>query len=107
MTHELAIEGAFRAMDHADQKIGSWSDRAYNFFVNWATKHGGEFMTEDVRMAAEKAKGYVPPPDERAWGAIILRAKRKGLLEHAGFAPMKSRNCHGNPKSVWRWKGQL
>ncbi len=103
MTHPLAIQGATTAAAHANAVTPNWSDRAYSFFVRWAKSHQGVFMTEDVRMAAEKSCSYVARPDERAWGHIILRAKREGKLAHAGYAPMKSPNCHGNPKSVWRW----
>ena len=103
MTHALAIEGAQRAAAHANRHYANWSDRAYDFLVRWATQHGGVFMTEDVRHAAEAAPTYVPPPDARAWGAVILRAKRDGKLVHAGYAPNKDATCHGSPKSVWRW----
>lgn len=105
MTHALAVEGANRAAAHADRTHGNWTDRAYNFLERWVGgRIGFEFMTEDVRVAAENSGSYVAPPDERAWGAVILRAKREGRLEHTGrYEPMKSSNCHGNPKSVWRW----
>ena len=103
MTHPLAIAGAETAAAHADRVHASWSDRAYSFFERWASAQSEPFMMEDVRMAAEKSGSYVRPPDERAWGAILLRAKRAGRVAHAGYAPMKSPNCHGNPKSVWRW----
>lgn len=104
MTHDLAKQGATRAAAKADRVHGDWSDRAYKFLCSWAERRGGKpFMSEDVRVAAEKSATYVAPPDARAWGAVILRASRSGRLEHAGFAPNKTESCHGSPKSVWRW----
>lgn len=103
MTHALAIEGAQRAAARASRVHANWSERAYDFLVRWAALHDGVFMTEDVRHAAEAADTYLPPPDARAWGAVILRAKREGKLVHAGYAPNKDSTCHGSPKSVWRW----
>lgn len=104
MTHPAAIEGANRAAAKADRACSQWSDRALDFLKRWASLRGKEpFMTEDVRMAAEESDTYVPPPDGRAWGAVILRAKAQGLVTHLTYAPNKDPSCHGSPKSVWLW----
>ena len=101
----LAALGAERAADKADRENdGCWQDQAWEFFVDFAiARRGKPFMTEDVRASAA---GIVPaPPDGRAWGAIVLRAVKGKLIRRIGFAPMKSANCHANPKSVWVWVG--
>lgn len=104
MTTDAAADGAARAAAHADRSTADWSERAFAFLCNFALRRkGATFMTEDVRVAAEANETYVAPPDSRAWGAIILRAKRMGKLVHAGYAPNKDPSCHGSPKSVWRW----
>jgi hypothetical protein len=101
----LAEQGAATAAAHADAVSPSWSERAYDYLVAFGSKLlvGKTFMTEDVRIAAETSGAVPQPPTRRAWGAIILRAKREGLLIHAGFAPNKDPSCHGSPKSVWCW----
>lgn len=103
MTHAAAVEGAERAAAHADRVTPKWSDIALEYLRAFMRAKGrAAFMTEDVRMAADRGT-YVPPaPDARAWGAVILRAKRLGWLVHAGYAPNKDPSCHGSPKSVWR-----
>ena len=104
MTHPAAIEGANRAAAKADRLHGNWSDRALAYLERWCLTSGvSTFMTEDVRMAAERADGYLEPSDSRAWGAVILKAKRLGKLVHAGYSANKDPSCHGSPKSVWRW----
>lgn len=96
----LADEGMTRAIEHADRVCNGWSSKAWNLFVRYITEVKREFMTEDVREWAHNM-GLPLPPDSRAWGAIIRRASRKGIIRSIGFAPMKSSNCHANPKHVW------
>jgi hypothetical protein len=104
MTHPAAIQGATRAAAKADRVHGDWSDRAFSYLERWASRRAGQvFMTEDVRLAGEGSGSFVAPPDRRAWGAVILRAKRAGKLIHAGYAANKDPSCHGSPKSQWRW----
>lgn len=106
--HQLAERGAERAMAHADRVASTpptaWRDEAYaqlRTFINFKRLFRHTFMAEDVREFAEK-NGCPTPPDGRAWGGVVQRAMRDKLIERVGFAPMKSRNCHANPKSVWR-----
>lgn len=103
MTHPAAVAGATLAASHADAVTAGWSDRAMEYLKMYSRAQGSEpFMAEDVRLSAEKGAFVPSPPDGRAWGAVILRAKRLGLIKHAGYAPNKDPGCHGSPKSVWR-----
>lgn len=100
-----AVHGAETAAAHADRVHGVWSDEAYEFLISKRDEFKREdktFMTEDMRVIAERA-GMPVPPDRRAWGAIVLRAKRQGVIHVAGFAPVKDRRSHGGPKYVWRF----
>lgn len=106
--HQLAEQGAERAMAHADRVASTpplaWRDEAYGIlvsFISFKRLVGSDFMAEDVREYAERG-GLSAPPDGRAWGGIVQRALRAKLIERVGYAPMKSRNCHANPKTVWR-----
>lgn len=104
---QLAMFGADLAMSKADRLSGgAWSASAWAFFIDYAKRQGDRpFMTEDVRQAAQKAGVVLPPPDGRAWGAITLRAVKARLISCVGYAPNKTRTCHGSPKSVWVWVG--
>jgi hypothetical protein len=104
---DLATIGADTAAAHADRVTGGeWTARAWDFFMDFAVRQKGEpFMTEDVRAKAERYWAVPKAPDQRAWGAIVKRASKAGLIRHVGYAPNKSPNCHGSPKSVWVWVG--
>ena len=96
---QLRDKGIKKALDNANNTHDKWSDRAYKFLVNYI-KSQYEFMTEDVRVASEKA---IPkPPSNRAWGSVILRAVRSGLINRVGFANVKNAKAHKTPASVWR-----
>ena len=93
--------GIQRAVDHADKVTPSWSDRAVELFLAYCQENKGKtFMTEDVRWYAE-ALGLPEPPDKRAWGAIAVIAKRRGVIRGNGYAPQKAVNAHCAPKTVW------
>lgn len=90
--------GIKRAVDHADQVHDNWSNAAFIFLNKFMRDHA-EFMTEDVRVAAQ---GVLPePPDPRAWGAVITRAYRSGLIKRIGYAPVRHFNAHMRPAAVW------
>lgn len=103
---QLAIAGADTAAAHADRVHGPWSEKAWEFFMQFAREHPGQtFMTEDVRAHAEIRKAVPPPPDNRAWGSIAMRASKAKLIRRVDYAPNKSPSCHASPKSVWVWVG--
>ena len=96
---ELRDKGIKKALDNANNTHNEWSDKAYNFLLKYI-KYQPKFMTEDVRVASEKA---IPkPPSNRAWGSVILRASRSGLINRVGFANVKNAKAHKTPASVWR-----
>jgi hypothetical protein len=96
---ELRDKGIKKALDNANNTHDRWSDKAYDFLLKYI-KYQYEFMTEDVRVASEKA---IPkPPSNRAWGSVILRASRSGLINRVGFANVKNAKAHKTPASVWR-----
>lgn len=104
---QLAIFGADLAASHADRVTGgAWSAKAWDFLVQFGrSQRGKPFMTEDVRAFAEIRQAVPTPPDNRAWGSIVMRASKAHLVRRVGFAPNKSPSCHASPKSVWVWVG--
>jgi hypothetical protein len=90
--------GIQRAVDHANYTNDGWSDAAYSFFLSYITRHQS-FMTEEVRAASY---GIVPePPSLRAWGAVIVRAAREGLIRRIGYQQVKNANAHMTPAALW------
>ena len=96
---QLRDKGIKQAIDNADDTHERWSEKAYKFLTNWI-KTQYEFMTEDVRLASEKE---IPiPPSNRAWGGIVVRAARAGLINKVGFSNVKNPKAHHTPASIWR-----
>lgn len=87
-------EGIARAVDHADRVVDDWSAQAYRMLLAWAA--GREFITEEF---VTFAKPRLPaPPDNRAFGGIVRRAFKAGVLRHTHrYALDKFRS----PKPVW------
>jgi hypothetical protein len=93
-------DGIDQAMRHADQVHPEWSERAYAFLEGFVKVQTGEFMTEDVRAAAG---GHLPePPSRRAWGGVIQRAAKSGLIRRTGYGKVKNKRAHDTPAAIWR-----
>ena len=96
---QLRDKGIKQAINNADNAHEKWSEKAYKFLTDYIKSHH-EFMTEDVRVASEKK---IPiPPSNRAWGGIILRASKAGLINRIGFSNVKNVKAHRTPATVWR-----
>lgn len=93
--------GIKQACDNAEDKIPSWNDIAYEYLVEKLKTIHSPFMTEDIRAMAE-AGGVPIPPSKRAWGGIIKRAQKNGLVAHAGFSQVKDENSHRAVAAQWR-----
>lgn len=99
---ELRDDGMQRAVDHANHVEPGWQERAVGYVKAFALVRR-EFMCEEARRYAE-AQGIGPPPDKRAWGAVMMKCARMGLIEKIGLGYAKDPKVHMNPASVWRSK---
>jgi len=79
----------------------SWSERAYQMMVSIIAGATGAFMTEDIRDRAEDL-GLPTPPDPRAWGGVVNRARSNGLIVMNGYAPSSNPQAHRRPTTVWK-----
>lgn len=90
--------GMQRALINADSKCNNWGIRAYNFLSEYI-KTKKEFMAEDVRCAAF---GIIPePPSKRAWGGIIVMAKKNNLIKRKCYLSVKNPKAHRTPATLW------
>lgn len=100
---ERRDDGIARAVDHADRVSHAWSVLAYQTLIEYLN-FTHNVVGDDLAFLAEDFTGYalarhVPkPPDNRAFGAIIQRAARAGLIVKAGYR--EDRYC--SPKTLWR-----
>jgi len=92
--------GMKRAIDHANAVERGWEEMAFDFFTNVFLKHHkGTFMCEDYRAAC---KGVVPdPPSLRAFGHIITKAKRRGLITRVGIRSVKNSRANCALATLW------
>jgi hypothetical protein len=96
---ELRDAGIKRALDRANSKTEIWSELAYLFLLQ-NIKTGDRFMVEEIRV---KGIGIVPePPSNRAWGGIILRAIKEGVIVNDGYGKVKNPSAHCTPAAIWR-----
>lgn len=99
-TLDARDRGAQQAVDHANAVESEWSGQALGLLVAYAIAHPGPFLTEDARPWAE-AQGLPPPPDPRAWGQVVKRARAKGRLRKTGeFAISR---VSKSPKPLWTY----
>jgi hypothetical protein len=90
--------GIRKAVEHANVEVKGWSDQAYNYLIDYATKHK-QFMVEDVR---EASKDVIPvPPSTRAWGGVVVRASKAGVIRRKGFQNVKNAKAHCTPATLW------
>ena len=97
---QAAAQGARLAAEKADRTTEQWTKTALAFVRSYAQSHA-EFLTEDVRKAAIEA-GIAKPPDQRAWGFVMVAAAREKVVVADGYRKQRAANCHGSPKTVWR-----
>lgn len=95
--------GIQQAVEHANRIMPDWSENAYRYLESYIVLHKRHhrFMTEDVRRAAELSLKVPIPPSKRAWGAIILRACKSGIIKKVGHDKVKNTNAHSAFASVW------
>jgi hypothetical protein len=103
MDAQAAIEkrdiGIHRAVEKADRDDSGWSWRAYYALLKYVAAHKGQFLTEEVRDWSESQGHVIAPENGRAWGAVMQRAARRGIIRKAGYALAKSSNL--SPKVLW------
>ena len=91
--------GAERSAAKADSVDHGWRGRADGlldaFSRIWPD---APFLAED--FVAWCAGQIAPPPDGRAWGAVLQRSARKGRIVRVGYAPANTSNR--SPKCLWK-----
>jgi hypothetical protein len=90
-------KGIKTALDNANAVTANWSESAISFIKSYPYRR---FMAEDVREWAYK-RGLAVPPHCRAWGGVINRAVKAGIITHDGFSSVKNPKAHRTPASVW------
>jgi hypothetical protein len=77
-----------------------WSEKAFHYFKSYI-RLVNDFVTEDFRAWCA-GTGLPEPPDNRAFGGILVRARFAGLIEHCGY--VKSQNPKAHRGTISKWK---
>ncbi len=99
---QLRDAGMQQAIDHADSEAPAWGERAFRFVKAFATMNL-RITSEGARKYAERC-GLPFPPDKRAWGAVMIRAARAGLIAKIGYTTALDPKVHCNPVTLWESK---
>ena len=75
----------------------SWGDLARGYLEQYPEQ---QFMAEDVRAWAYN-QGLEAPASDRAWGAVMTKAKLDGVIRHIGFRNVRNAVAHHTPASIW------
>lgn len=95
---QLMKAGIQKAVDHANEVSLNWAEQAYSFLTSYI-QFNDTFMCEDVRA---KSIGVVPPPpNKRAWGGIMRRASKAGLIYRRKTKPVKNPKAHCANATFW------
>lgn len=74
-----------------------WQDAAFQCLQEYAKRHG-QFMTEDVRFDAAQ---LAAPPTAKAWGQVVRRAKKEGVIADSGTCG-RAKSSNLSPKPLWQ-----
>ena len=95
--------GIQRSADHANRVESEWTGQALGMLRAYAAQIRRPFLIEEAREWAVGQK-LPPPPDERAWGAVVKRAahRQKAFIQRTGMtARAASSNCSDKPLWVY------
>jgi hypothetical protein len=100
---ELAIAGGATAAAHADSQSAGWLARATGLAEQFVINHVDlpSFQAIELRSYAE-AQGLTPPPDARAWGHVMRRLKKNGVIESVGTGKSSDPKQHNGFITEWR-----
>jgi len=100
---ELRDEGINKAVNHADLRVPNWSIKALKYVIEYAKKNMF-FTCEDVRIQSRK-DNFPQPPDGRAWGGIISKARqREFIIRTRETRSAKIASNHAGPCRIWQSK---
>lgn len=95
----LALVARDVGMARVERSAGAeWQRLALGYLREFLSRHDAPFMAEDVREWAEE-RGLPAPPNEKAWGPLMQRARRDGIVRPCGYGLANS--SHRSPKVRW------
>ena len=101
MTTQTTLDFIERAATAQEKRSPNWQDRAIALLSIYLVSHD-TFITEDFRTWAT-ANGLDEPQEPRAYGAVIRRAVKSGMIRATGeYRQTTNIKSHSRPMMVWR-----
>lgn len=97
---DLAIQGATLAADKAERDDAGWKDKAWELLLKYLDIKHTPFQCEDFRAWAYE-NGLNKPNNERAFGAMFIKAAREKLIVRHGYGPTENRTSHCANATIW------
>ncbi len=94
-------DGMRRALLSAESKNPDWAAQALDMLRRFIASHSDPFMVEDVRAFAYR-EGLPHPDRDQAWGAIVVRAAKMGIIVNVGVAVAKDPTRHRGYTALWQ-----
>jgi hypothetical protein len=98
---QLRDTGMKMALEHAEQITESWGDKCFELLKQYLELNREKFLTEYFRTWCETGNRIAEPPSKRAYGGVMSRAARAGLIRSTGYAPTSNPKAHCAPTNVW------
>lgn len=96
---ELAETGMNLALQNAETKKPGWQKNAFRLLIDFIGTRK-KFMCEDFRAFCAE-NGLSIPPSNRAFGGIILKAAKAGMIKRVGYGQVKNPKAHSANAAVW------
>ena len=97
---QLRDEGIKRATERTEQIHPGWQERALSYVKEFVI-YNEVFLGEDIRTYAEE-RGFDAPSHKRAWGAVMMTAAKKKIVEKIGTRKVKNPRAHTAIATLWR-----
>lgn len=96
----LRDAGIALACESAEAKEPGWNEQAYYLLREFITGCTVDFLCEDFRKYCER-NNLTAPPSLRAYGGIIAKAYKQGLIRKVGYAQVSNPRAHMANCSRW------
>lgn len=84
---------------NAEAKHPGWTDEALKWLVAFMARKD-KFMAEEVRVFAEE-NGFNHPEHKRAWGGVMLKAARRGMIRRFDYGQTSNPKAHRANATIW------
>ncbi len=98
----LRERGIERSLNHAECELPGWKIRAMDYLINFLRAQGSVPFQAEYFRAWAYSRGLDRPPSERAFGGIILKAKKDNLISFVRYESVSNPKAHKAFASVWK-----